>query len=548
MSFLTVSYLQSPFSSVLLPQNPVTIGVIRNRRGPKVEVSLTRLCDCKLCFFKAGSGLRKFRGIESIRAAINGDNGAPEAPKSTRRGRKKGTSVSTSATVPTRKRSRTKKQVVDNGAAAEAKGAKEEAKNETAILTEEEEEDAYDDGVDSHDYPPLICCFGAAQKEFVPTVRVSEQQMHPDIYSQWKMLQWKPPEFVRAPGGPPSNVAISHVRLGGRAAFMGKVGKDDFGDELVYTMNKEKVQTRAVKFDPKVKTAASYMKLRLEDGKMRAETVRKCAEDSLLSSEVNLAVLKEARIFHFNSEVLTSPSMQSALFRAIRASKKFGGLIFFDLNLPLQLWRSRDETREVIQQAWNQANIIEVSREELEFLLDEDYYEKRRNYRPQYYAESFEQTKNRRDCYHYTREEIAPLWHDGMKFLFVTDGTLRIHYYAPSFDGVVIGTEDVLITPFTCDRTGSGDAVVAGILRKLTTCPEMFEDQDVLQRQLRFAIAAGIISQWTIGAVRSFPTESATQNLKEQSIRTQKEPPPVFCHQTIMELIYALPCRQGQQG
>lgn len=226
--------------------------------------------------------------------------------------------------------------------------------------------------------------------------------------------------------------------------------------------------------------------------------------------------LLQARIFHFNSEILTSPTMQSTLFRAIAWSKKFGGHIFFDLNLPLPLWRSRDETREIIKKAWSESNIIEISRAELEFLLDEDYYERKRNYKPQYYAENFEQTKNRRDYYHYTREEISPLWHDGLRLLFITDGTLRIHYYAPSFDGVVIGTEDVVITPFTCDRTGSGDAVVAGIMRKLTTYPDMFENQDVLERQLRFAIAAGIISQWTIGAVRGFPTESAAQNLKEQ--------------------------------
>lgn len=246
------------------------------------------------------------------------------------------------------------------------------------------------------------------------------------------------------------------------------------------------------------------------------ETVKESAEDSLASSELNLAVLKEARIFHFTSEVLTSPSMNATLFRAIKWSKKFGSLIFFDLNMPLPLWRSRDETREMIKRAWDEAEIIEVSRQELEFLLDEDHYERKRNYRPQYFAENFEQTKDRRDYYHYTREEISPLWHDKLKFIFVTDGTLRIHYYAPEFDGVVVGTEDALITPFTCDRTGSGDAVVAAILRKLTTCPEMFNNQDVLERQLRFAVAAGIISQWTIGAIRGFPTESAAQNLKEQ--------------------------------
>ncbi|KAK2972235.1 hypothetical protein RJ640_014293 [Escallonia rubra] len=418
----------------------------------------------------------------------------PEPPKPTRRGRKKSPTTSPPSTT-TKKPKRPKKS--------------EPQITNIEIHQEFDDEIPYDD-------PPLVCCFGAAQKEFVPTVRVSDEQMHPDIYSEWKMMQWNPPEFMRAPGGPVSNVAISHVRLGGRAAFMGKVGADDFGEELVLMMNKEHVQTRAVKIDGDVRTGCTYMKIKFDGGRMRAEKVKEPAEDSLLGSELNLAVLKEARMFHFNAEALTSSSMRSSLFKAISLSKKFGGLVFFDLNLPLPLWKSRDETREVIKEAWEQADIIEVSKQELEFLLDEDYYEKRRNYRPEYFADDYEQTKHRRDYYHYSSEEISPLWHDGLKLLFVTDGTLRIHYYAPSFDGVVTGTEDVLITPFTCDRTGSGDAVVAGIMRKLTTQPDMYEDQDLLERQIRFAIAAGIISQWTIGAVRGFPSESATQNLKEQ--------------------------------
>ncbi|CAK9323317.1 unnamed protein product [Citrullus colocynthis] len=448
------------------------------------------------------------------RASVDGDgNGVVETPPPTRRGRKKGTtSLSSSSTATQKKTNRNKKsQITDKTTEGNSFDQVSEEKSIDSIA------DNYDDGMDiPYEDPPLICCFGAAQKEFVPSIRVHDNQMHPDKYSEWKMLQWDPPEFARAPGGSPSNVAISHVRLGGRAAFMGKVGKDDFGDELVLMMNKEKVQTRAVKFGLNSRTACTYMKIKFEDGKLKMETVKEPAEDSLLISELNLAVLKEARIFHFNSEVLLSTAMESTLFKAIQLSKKFGGLVFFDLNLPLPLWKSRDETREYIKKAWNEANIIEVSRQELEFLLDEEYYEKKRNYRPQYYAQTIEQTKNRRDHYHYAPEEISPLWHDRLKLLFVTDGTLRIHYYSPSFHGVAVGTEDVLITPFTCDRTGSGDAVVAGIMRKLTTFPEMLENQDVLERQLRFAIAAGIISQWTIGAVRGFPTESATQNLKEQ--------------------------------
>lgn len=373
-----------------------------------------------------------------------------------------------------------------------------------------------------YDWPPLVCCFGSAQNEFIPTVRVSERQMDEDKYSTWKGLQWSPPEFARAPGGSPSNVAIALVRLGGRAAFMGKVGDDPIGYEMVHTMNKENVQTRGVKFDPYVSTAVSYMKVTRLEGKLGMECVKPCAEDCFLVSEINIDILKEARMFHFNSMVLLEQSMHTALLAAIKLSKGFGGVIFFDVNLPLPLWRSRDETRRLIQNAWNAANAIEVTMQELEFLIDEDYFEKRRNYRPQYYAQSYEQSvgerkrQHRRRCHHYTREEISPLWHDNIKILFVTDGTFRIHYYTPTFEGAVIGTEDVLVTPFTCDRTGSGDAIVAGIIRKLTAQPELYDDQALLEKQLRFAICAGIIAQWTIGAVRGFPTESAAQNLKEQ--------------------------------
>lgn len=197
---------------------------------------------------------------------------------------------------------------ITNGAAA-AETAKpsrkgKSKKKQTSTVTIETNPDSdpalvdYDDGMDfPYDDPPLVCCFGAVQKEFVPVVRVHDNPMHPDIYSQWKMLQWDPPEFGRAPGGPPSNVAISHVRLGGRAAFIGKVGEDDYGEELVLMMNKERVQTRAVKFDEGSSTACTRVKIKFEDGKMKAETVKEPPEDSLLASELNLAVLKEVKSF-----------------------------------------------------------------------------------------------------------------------------------------------------------------------------------------------------------------------------------------------------------
>ncbi|KAG0501233.1 hypothetical protein HPP92_001305 [Vanilla planifolia] len=223
----------------------------------------------------------------SFKAIANGGNEASLPEKRTSKVQKR-----TSNSAPVKKKRAFKEK---DAALEETKDV--EAQTVAKSKVEEEEEDFDEDDDLPYMSPPLICCFGAAQREFVPTVRVSKRQMHPDQYSSWKFLQWNPPEFVRAPGGPASNVAISHCRLGGRAAFMGKVGDDDLGNDLVYKMNMEKVQTRAVKIDPAVRTAASYMRIGFRDDGVRkrmvAETVKYCAEDSFLSSEINVAVLKE---------------------------------------------------------------------------------------------------------------------------------------------------------------------------------------------------------------------------------------------------------------
>ncbi len=102
---------------------------------------------------------------------------------------------------------------------AHRKRAKTKLKEPEETVKDEED----NDNEEEKDWPPLVCCFGEALHEFVPTVRVSDRQMDPEIYSSWKGLQWSPPEFVRAPGSSAANVAIALARLGGRVAFVGKV-------------------------------------------------------------------------------------------------------------------------------------------------------------------------------------------------------------------------------------------------------------------------------------------------------------------------------------
>lgn len=75
----------------------------------------------------------------------------------------------------------------------------------------------------------------------------------------------------------------------------------------------------------------------------------------------------QAKMFHFNSKVLTSLYMHVSLFKVISLSKKSGSFIFFDLNLSFPLWKSRDKMKKVIKKAWEQADIIEITNKSLSF-------------------------------------------------------------------------------------------------------------------------------------------------------------------------------------
>ena len=50
--------------------------------------------------------------------------------------------------------------------------------------------------------------------------------------------------FLPKPGGAPANAAVAVSRLGYKSAFIGKVGRDHFGDFLKNVLDEEGVATR----------------------------------------------------------------------------------------------------------------------------------------------------------------------------------------------------------------------------------------------------------------------------------------------------------------
>lgn len=152
-----------------------------------------------------------------------------------------------------------------------------------------------DDGEDisfTYGWPPLVCCFGAAQHAFVPSGRPANRLINHEIHESMKDALWSPEKFVRAPGSTAGSVAIALATLGGKVAFMGKLADDDYGQAMLYYMNANNVQTRAVRIDSKRATAISLMKVG-KRSRLKMSCVKPCAEDSLTKSELNIDVLKE---------------------------------------------------------------------------------------------------------------------------------------------------------------------------------------------------------------------------------------------------------------
>ena len=65
--------------------------------------------------------------------------------------------------------------------------------------------------------------------------------------------------FEANPGGAPANVLAMLRKLGKRCAFIGKVGKDSFGDMLERTVREAGIDTRALMRDPVIPTTLAVV-------------------------------------------------------------------------------------------------------------------------------------------------------------------------------------------------------------------------------------------------------------------------------------------------
>ncbi|XP_031404660.1 probable fructokinase-4 [Punica granatum] len=317
----------------------------------------------------------------------------------------------------------------------------------------------------------LIVSFGEMLIDFVPTVSgVSLAEA---------------PGFVKAPGGAPANVAIAVTRLGGKSAFVGKLGDDEFGHMLAGILKQYGVKAEGINFDQGARTALAFVTLRA-DGEREFMFYRNPSADMLLKpEELNLELIRSAKVFHYGSISLIVEPCRSAHLKAMQVARDAGALLSYDPNLRLPLWPSAEDAREQIMSIWEKADLIKISDVELEFLTGSDKIDD---------------------------ASAMSLWHPNLKLLLVTLGEKGCRYYTKNFCGHVEAYHVNAV-----DTTGAGDSFVGALLCKIVDDHSLIEDESRLREALKFANACGAITTTKKGAIPALPTADEVLSLMKGS-------------------------------
>ena len=178
------------------------------------------------------------------------------------------------------------------------------------------------------------------------------------------------------PGGAPCNVLAMLNKLGKKTAFIGKVGRDQFGTMLKTVVEESGTDVTNLMMDDEVHTTLAFVHT-FPDGDREFSFYRNPGADMMLKKEeVDPEIIKAAKIFHFGTLSSTHPEVREATRNAIEVAKENGLFVSFDPNLREPLWDSLEDARKEIEYGLGKCDILKISDNEMEFMTGTDDYNK----------------------------------------------------------------------------------------------------------------------------------------------------------------------------
>ncbi|WP_426498523.1 sugar kinase [Streptomyces sp. D54] len=176
------------------------------------------------------------------------------------------------------------------------------------------------------------------------------------------------PSFGRGIGGAESNVACALAAAGHRAAWVGRVGADGFGDHLVETIASYGVDTSAVRRDP-VRPTGIYFRTATDRGTDTHEVAyyrAGSAASAMSPDNVPYEDLLAGRVLHLSGITAALSADCLALLRDLTAPRPGRPLVSFDVNHRPHLWRGGDADASVLLELARRCDLVFVGEDEAE--------------------------------------------------------------------------------------------------------------------------------------------------------------------------------------
>ena len=181
--------------------------------------------------------------------------------------------------------------------------------------------------------------------------------------------------FEACPGGAPCNVLALLNKMGKKTAFIGKVGKDQFGALLRDTITEAGIDASNLMVDENVNTTLAFVHT-FPDGDREISFYRNPGADMMLTAdEVNPEVVKDTKVFHFGTLSMTHEGVREATKKAVETAKANGCLVSFDPNLRPPLWSSLDLAKEQMEYGFGKCDILKISDNEIQYVSGKEDYD-----------------------------------------------------------------------------------------------------------------------------------------------------------------------------
>jgi fructokinase len=278
------------------------------------------------------------------------------------------------------------------------------------------------------------------------------------------------------PGGAPANVACALVKLGTPAGFVGCVGEDESGNQLVQLLQDIGVDSTGVQRHPTAPTRQVYV-VRSEKGEREFAgfgelDTSQFADAFLNASKLPESLFENADFLVLGTLELAYPQTREAITRALQLANQYDLKILVDVNWRPMFWPDHSIAKPLIQQLLKKVDFLKIAKEEAELLFD--------------------------------TTDAGAITHrlDSVEGVLVTDGDKGCSY--------CLGEQEATLPAFSVDvkdTTGAGDGFVAGFIHQVCQHGlKSFATPESAQNVVKYASAVGALTTLKPGAIAAQPT------------------------------------------